>query len=328
MQALIARVDLARIDLPEPAPGKPAPAAPRLPEPLLADVREQAARADREITDGYERQAVITAAAYLLERAGLGAESDALLKANLAKSHSPYYLMSGLASNAKKRGDKAEALRWYREAFEKSEGPATRLQWGASYVGALVDLAPADEAAIESDHACSSCARRRRSPTPSTSAAPARWSGSARSCRPGTRAARTRAAMTRLRGELDDALRRRRAAATPSARLRCKLAALTPAGDQAKRLPRCRRARCSVEHLSVRFGATRGRRRRLVRDSTRARSSRSSANRARASRSRRCRCSAWSTAPRRAARSVFAGARPAAGRRAASCARCAAARSR
>ena len=112
-------------------------------------MREQTARADREITDGYERQAVITAAAYLLEHAGLGADSDALLKANLAKSHSPYYLMSELASNAKKRGDKAEALRWYREAFEKSEGPATRLQWGSSYVNALVDLAPTDEATIE-----------------------------------------------------------------------------------------------------------------------------------------------------------------------------------
>jgi hypothetical protein len=112
-------------------------------------VREQVARADREITDGYERQAVITAAAYLLEHAGLGSESDALLKANLAKSHSPYYLMSELALNAKKRGDKAEALRWYREAFENSEGPATRLQWGASYVAALVELAPADEKAIE-----------------------------------------------------------------------------------------------------------------------------------------------------------------------------------
>ena len=122
---------------------------PQLPAELVADVREQAARADREITDGYERQAVITAAAYLLERAGLGDESDALLKANLAKSHSPYYLMSGLASNAKKRGDKAEALRWYREAYDKSEGPATRLQWGASYIVALVELAPHDEKAIE-----------------------------------------------------------------------------------------------------------------------------------------------------------------------------------
>ena len=113
-------------------------------------MREQAARADREITDGYERQAVITAAAYLLERAGLDADSDTLLKASLARSHSPYYLMSELAGNAKKRGDSKEALRWYREAFEKSEGPATRLQWGSSYIAALVDLAPADEATIES----------------------------------------------------------------------------------------------------------------------------------------------------------------------------------
>jgi len=153
MQALIAQVDLARID--EPAEdGKPAgttkPAkATKLDPVLLADVREQAARADREITDGYERQAVITAAAYLLEHAGLGVESDVLLKANLAKSHSPYYLMSELAGNAKKRGDKAEALDWSRQAFEKSEGPATRLQWGSSYVNALVELAPADEATIE-----------------------------------------------------------------------------------------------------------------------------------------------------------------------------------
>jgi len=150
-QALIARIDLVRIDEPDEseAKGGAARAKPRVPEALVAEVREHVARDDREITDGYERQAVITAAAYLLERAGLGDESDALLKANLAKSHSPYYLMSELASNAKKRGDKAEALRWYREAYEKSEGPATRLQWGASYIAALVELAPNDEQAIE-----------------------------------------------------------------------------------------------------------------------------------------------------------------------------------
>ena len=57
--------------------------------------------------------------------------------------------MSALASNARKRGDRVEALAWYARAFEASEGPATRLQWGASYVNALVELAPADEAAIE-----------------------------------------------------------------------------------------------------------------------------------------------------------------------------------
>jgi thioredoxin-like negative regulator of GroEL len=150
MTALIAQVDLATIDAPKGDAAKAAkPARPKLPETLLADIREQTARADREITDGYERQAVITAAAYLLERAGLGDESDTLLKANLAKSHSPYYLMSELASNARARGDKAEALRWYEEAFDKSEGPATRLQWGSSYVNALVELGPQDEARIE-----------------------------------------------------------------------------------------------------------------------------------------------------------------------------------
>ncbi|HEY4068635.1 MAG TPA: thioredoxin fold domain-containing protein, partial [Burkholderiaceae bacterium] len=143
MQALIAQVDLARIDAAK------RETAVALPEPLLADIRAQAARADREITDGYERQAVITAAAYLLGEAGLGTESDALLQANLSKSHSPYYLMSELAGNAKRRGDTAGALRWYREAFETSVGPATRLQWGASYVNALVELAPQDEAPIE-----------------------------------------------------------------------------------------------------------------------------------------------------------------------------------
>ena len=142
LQALIAQVDLGRIDAKKDE-------AVKLPDALLADIRAQSARVDREVTDGYERQAVITAAAYLLDFAGLGDESDALLKANLAKSHSPYYLMSELASNAKKRGDKAGALSWYEQAFDKSEGPATRLQWGASYVNALVDLAPQDAARIE-----------------------------------------------------------------------------------------------------------------------------------------------------------------------------------
>ncbi|MDP1534295.1 MAG: disulfide isomerase, partial [Rubrivivax sp.] len=107
------------------------------------------ARADREISDAYERQAVITTAAHAQGLAGLWAESEALLKANLAKSQSPYYLMSQLGSNARKLGRKDEALRWYGEAFAKSEGPATRLQWGAGYLSALVDLAPADAALIE-----------------------------------------------------------------------------------------------------------------------------------------------------------------------------------
>jgi len=142
LTALAARVDLARMDAPKGA-------AVALPDTLVAEARAHAERADREITDGYERQAVIASVAHLLTDVGLVAESDSLLKSSLAKSHSPYYLMLGLASNAKKRGDKTDALHWYEESFDKSEGPATRLQWGSGYVNALVDLSPQDEARIE-----------------------------------------------------------------------------------------------------------------------------------------------------------------------------------
>lgn len=143
MGALLGRIELARMDTPDDAKSV------KLPPALVKDVRAHVERDDREITDGYERQAVITTGAYALRRAGLMNESDALLKANLAKSHSPYYLMSALASNAKARGDKTGALRWYEEAYRTSQGPATRLQWGASYVNALVELSPQDTARIE-----------------------------------------------------------------------------------------------------------------------------------------------------------------------------------
>jgi hypothetical protein len=143
LSALSARIDLARIDAPK------SERHPKIAPALLKQARELSARADREITDGYERQAVITAAAYVLGQAGLWSDSDALLKSNLTKSHSPYYLMSQLGGNARKLGRNDDALRWYEEAFARSEGPATRLQWGAQYVTALVELAPADAARLE-----------------------------------------------------------------------------------------------------------------------------------------------------------------------------------
>ncbi len=143
LSALRSRVELARMDVPKDQ------VAPRIAPRLVAEVREQAARLDRDTTDAYERQAVISAAAYTLGRAGLWSDSEALLKANLAKSSTPYYLMSQLAGDARKQGRTAEALSWYQQAFDKSEGPATRLQWGAGYLNALVDLAPQDAAAIE-----------------------------------------------------------------------------------------------------------------------------------------------------------------------------------
>lgn len=120
-----------------------------LPAPLLKTVRDEVARADRETADPYARQAVIDAAADALVQAGLFDDADTLLKAELKRSHSPYYFMVDLAEVAKKRGDKAGALDWYGQSYAAAQGPATRVQWGTRYVNALIELAPQDAARIE-----------------------------------------------------------------------------------------------------------------------------------------------------------------------------------
>jgi len=101
-----------------------------------------------QTNDRYERQAVVPAAAHVLTAAGLEDESDALLKAELSRAVAPYYHMLGLAGNAKERGDKADALNWYEQAWRKSVGPATRLQWGTGYVRSVIQLTPEDSARI------------------------------------------------------------------------------------------------------------------------------------------------------------------------------------
>jgi thiol-disulfide isomerase/thioredoxin len=139
LAAVNARVELARLAIPKGA----------LAESLLATVRDQAARADRETTDVYARQSAISGAAAVLAEAGLLEESDALLTRELARSHSPYYFMLGLAANARKRGDDGRALEWAEQAYAEAKGPATRLQWGVGYIKALIAAAPQDTARIE-----------------------------------------------------------------------------------------------------------------------------------------------------------------------------------
>ena len=140
LTALTAEVALAKLDAPKGA---------ALPAELQQRVRDEAARADRDTQDPYARQSVISAAADLLTEAGLIAESDALLQAELARSHSPYYFMLGLALNAKERGDKAAAVDWAAKAYATAQGPATRLQWGSRYVSLLIELTPQDAERIE-----------------------------------------------------------------------------------------------------------------------------------------------------------------------------------
>jgi thioredoxin-related protein len=136
--AMGSKISLARLDTPK-GP---------LSDALLRQIDDQAKAIDLATTNAYERQSVVNAAAGNLADAGQLDESDRMLKAELTRSHSPYYFMLDLAANAKKRGDTKTALDWYKQAYAASEGPATRLQWGVVYVRAMTELSPQDEATI------------------------------------------------------------------------------------------------------------------------------------------------------------------------------------
>ncbi|MFM2398747.1 MAG: hypothetical protein RL341_904 [Pseudomonadota bacterium] len=140
LAALSGRIALAKLDQPKDA---------KLAEPLVQAVRDAATKIDQSATDKYERQAVIPFAADILADAGLMQESNRLLTAELPKAVSPYYHMLGLAANAKTAGNKQAAVDWAGKAYEAAQGPATRIQWGASYVGILVEQTPQDAARIE-----------------------------------------------------------------------------------------------------------------------------------------------------------------------------------
>ncbi|MES2128358.1 MAG: thioredoxin fold domain-containing protein [Pseudomonadota bacterium] len=128
LAALRARVRLARLG---------GPAAPA----------QDAPRALDGVTDQATRHFMVNTAAGVLSDAGLLDEAEALLLAELDRSHAPYYFMQNLAGIAKKRGDAAGVAQWYGRAWKEAVGPSTRLQWGATYLLALADKEMALEVA-------------------------------------------------------------------------------------------------------------------------------------------------------------------------------------
>jgi len=134
-----ARMLLARLDAPEAA----------LPAALLDEARQTVARIDAATTDGYARQAAVNGAANLYWEAGLDAEANTLLVAELEKSRSPYYFMLNLAELAKKAGRETEAVEWLAKAYAGAQGPATRFQWGYNYLVGVLEMTPEDTARVE-----------------------------------------------------------------------------------------------------------------------------------------------------------------------------------
>ncbi|MTV39967.1 thioredoxin family protein [Duganella radicis] len=115
---------------------------------LQEQVRARVDEALAASSDPYERHTLVNTAVSALNDAGLPAQAEQVLLAELPRSHSPYYFMLSLAAAAKRRNDVAGVLAWYGKAWQASTGPATRIQWGVTYLNSLIDLAPQDAAAI------------------------------------------------------------------------------------------------------------------------------------------------------------------------------------
>jgi len=112
-------------------------------------VRARVQEALAESADPYERHTLVNTAVSALNDAGLPQLAEQVLLDELPRSHAPYYFMLSLAASARRRGDTAGVLAWYGKAWQAALGPATRLQWGVTYLNSLLELAPQDAARIE-----------------------------------------------------------------------------------------------------------------------------------------------------------------------------------
>ncbi len=139
LKLLLARVMLVQLD----SPDQPLPPA------MQDQIRQAVARVDAEVSNSYARQAAINAAANLYFTADMGEDANRLLVAELGKTRSPYYFMLDLADIAEKAGRKDEAVKWLGQAYAGAQGPATRFQWGYSYLVGLLEMTPADAKTIE-----------------------------------------------------------------------------------------------------------------------------------------------------------------------------------
>ena len=121
----------------------------KLPKELIAAAGARISSALAAEQNQYLRSGLVNASLNILEDVGDYPKAYEIAKAEMSRSSTPYYYEGDLAEIAEKQGHKDEAVRLLDQAYRDSQGPATRFQWGAIYVGGLLRMAPKDAPRIE-----------------------------------------------------------------------------------------------------------------------------------------------------------------------------------
>lgn len=116
---------------------------------LKQEIVDMVAWADESTPSVYERQPIINALGNVLDDAEMDDAAKPLLLAELSKSKQPYYYMVSLADIEQRAGNTDIAMSWLKKAYDASQGPATRFQWGNYYLTGLLEMAPANTQLIQ-----------------------------------------------------------------------------------------------------------------------------------------------------------------------------------
>jgi thiol-disulfide isomerase/thioredoxin len=100
-------------------------------------------------TEPYVRAGVVNSAINIYIALDDWERARDLLAQEAQTSNTPHYYIGDLADVEEHLGNKERSLQLMAEAYEKAKGPASRFQWGYSYLDGLLRLSPDDTASIE-----------------------------------------------------------------------------------------------------------------------------------------------------------------------------------
>lgn len=120
---------------------------------IPTDVRSVALQTTAKLLDGkhesYVRAGVVNSAINIYIALDDWEKARDLLALEATTSNTPHYYIGDLADVEEHLGNTQRALELMAEAYDKARGPASRFQWGYTYLTGLLRLTPDDTATIE-----------------------------------------------------------------------------------------------------------------------------------------------------------------------------------